>query len=295
MKRWTAGLSMVLVLFAAGCGAPADTDGDLVNGWSMLGKPGVPVPKVGECWTGTASAFKLTPGSDMKPVDCGADHASETFYVGEFTGTMAQKATVPAAADLSDAYTACNGNAKTYLGDDWHNGRLALRIFVPTEAQWNGEARFFRCDLIEVSDDNGTVLQRKSTLKATLEGSRPIGMTCIQVKKTGDSIDDFVPIDCGTLHNGEYVGTFFSPDARPYPTDASARRALLEPGCNAMVASFLGLTEAQYATNKQINFAWSTASPTSWDYGDRTARCYIMLEGTLSVSRSLHANGNVPV
>src|SRR4029453_10548370 len=116
MKRWTAGLSMVLVLFAAGCGAPGGTDGDLVNGWSMLGKPGVPVPKVGECWTGTANAFKPAPGSDMKAVECGADHASKTFYVGQFTGTMAQKATVPASEDLGKAYTACNGNAKTFLG-----------------------------------------------------------------------------------------------------------------------------------------------------------------------------------
>jgi hypothetical protein len=295
MKRWTVGLSMVLVVFVAGCGAPSGTDGDLVNNWPALGKPVVPVPTAGECWAGTGSAFKLEAGPDMAKVDCGADHASETYYVGQFTGTLAQGATVPDEGDLSEAYTACNDQAKTFLTNDWHDGRLVLRILTPTEKQWAGEARFYRCDLIEVSDDNGTLVQRKSSLKSGLDGSRPVELTCISVKTSGDSIDDFVPVKCDTLHNGEYVGTFFSPDARPYPTDTGARRALLEPGCKKMVASYLGLTEAQYDTNKQINFAWSTAAPTNWAFGDRSARCYIMLEGTLSVSRSLHANGNKPV
>ena len=57
----------------------------------------------------------------------------------------------------------------------------------------------------------------------------------------------------------------------------------------------LGLNDAAFDANKQISFAWSTATPTRWSYGDRTARCYMLLEGNLSVSRSLRGNGNVPI
>ncbi|GGM39325.1 septum formation family protein [Dactylosporangium sucinum] len=296
MKRWQAGLSLALVLFVAACGRPAGTDGDLVDDWPALGKPGVPVPTVGQCWTGASSAEKLEPGSGMKPVDCAADHASETFHVGTFTGTTAQGSAPPAGAQLAEAYTTCDRQAKSFLDGDWHDGRLVLRVFPPTGAEWRGEARFFRCDLIEVSDDNGTLFTRKSSLKDTLDGSRPIALGCVQVKTDSDGfIDDFVPITCEQQHNGEYAGTFYSPDARPYPSDTGARRALLQPGCKALVAKFLGVTEAQFDTNQQLSFAWSTAQQARWEYGDRSARCYLMLEGKLSVARSLKGNANKPI
>src|SRR5258706_12117800 len=145
---------MLLVLVAAGCGNPPGTDGDLVDDWSALATPGVPVPKVGECWSGTDTADELAAGPGMAVVDCGADHASETYHVGQFSGVMAQRASVPDDADLSDAYTTCDQQAKTFLSGDWHDGRLLMRVFAPTDKQWAGEARFFRCDLVEVSDDN---------------------------------------------------------------------------------------------------------------------------------------------
>ncbi|GAA0737984.1 septum formation family protein [Dactylosporangium roseum] len=296
MKRWQAGLSLALVLMVAGCGNPAGTDGDLVDDWSALGAPAVPVPTVGQCWTGTATAEKLEPGAGMTAVGCDADHASETFHVGEFTGTLAQASAPPTGADLSEAYQTCDEKAKTFLNGDWHDARLVLRVFTPSAKQWTGEARHFRCDLIEVSNDVGTVFQRKSSLKATLDGSRPIALGCVSVKLDSQSyIEDFVPVACETQHNGEYAGTFRSPDDRPYPTDANTRRSLIQPGCKKLIASFLGVSEAAYDQNKQVTFAWSTASPTRWSYGDRTARCYLMLEGKLSVGRSLRANGNNPI
>lgn len=296
MKRWTVGLSMTLVLFAAGCGNPAGTDGDLFNGWTALAAPTVPKPAAGECWTSKEDADKIAVGPDLVEVECGTPHASETIHVGEFTGNFAQKSTAPTGADLTDAFGACQSEANTFLGGDWHDGKLTLRVLPPSEKQWAGEARYYRCDLVEVSDDTQTVSPRTTSLKDTLRGSRPIEIGCVKVETaSGGGIEDFVPSKCDTLHNGEYAGTFYSPDARPYPSDAAARRALLQPGCKTMVARLLGLTDAQFDENKQITFAWSTASPTRWSYGDRTARCYLLLEGTLSVSRSLRGNGNAPI
>lgn len=296
MKRWTVGLSMTLVLFAAGCGNPAGTDGDLVNGWAALAAPAVPKPAAGECWTYSGDADKLAVGPDLVKVECTASHASETFRIGEFTGTLAQKSTVPAEADLIDAFAACQTEASNFLGGDWHDGRLVLRVLPPSEKQWHGEAHYYRCDLVEVSDDTYTIAPRTTSLKDTLRGSKPASIGCVKVETgSGGAIEDFVPVKCDTLHNGEYTGTFYSPDTRPYPTDAAARRALLQPGCKTIVARYLGLTEDQFSDNKQISFAWSTATAIRWSYGDRTARCYLLLEGNLSVSRSLLANGNVPI
>ncbi|GAA3236812.1 septum formation family protein [Dactylosporangium siamense] len=297
MKRWsmTLVLSLTLVTVAA-CGNPAGTDGDLFNGWTALAAPSVPKPAAGECWTFTGTAEKLTVGPGLVEVDCGTSHASETIHVGEFSGTLAQGSKVPEGADLTDAFATCLTEANTFLGSDWHDGRLTLRVLPPSEKQWTGQARYFRCDLIEVSDDTGTIAARTTSLKDTLRGSRPIQIGCVKVETTsGGGIEDFIPTKCETLHNGEYAGTFYSPDARPYPSDGNARRALIQPACKTIVAKFLGLTDAQFAENKQISFAWSTATPTRWSYGDRSARCYLMLEGTLSVSRSLQGNGNQPV
>lgn len=296
MKRWTVGLSVTLVLFAAGCGNPADTDGDLVNGWPALAAPTVPMPAAGECWTFTGDADKLTVGPDLVKVECTAPHASETIHVGSFSGAIAQKSTVPEGADLTDAFAACQSEANTFLGGDWHDGRLVLKILPPSAKQWSGEARYYRCDLVEVSDDTYTVAPRSTGLKDTLRGNRPAEIGCVKVATDSKGgIEDFIPIKCDTLHNGEYTGTFYSPDARPYPTDATARRNLLQPGCKTIVARYLGLSDEAFDANKQISFAWSTATPTRWSFGDRTARCYMLLEGTLSVSRSLRGNGNVPI
>jgi hypothetical protein len=296
MKRWTAGLSVALVLFVAGCGDPEGTDGDLVNGWAALAAPSVPKPSAGECWSFNGKADKLVVGPELTEVECTAPHASETFYVGEFTGTLAQKSTPPAGADLTEAYTTCKTEAEKFLGDDWHDGRLTLRLLTPSEKQWKGEAHYYRCDLVEVSDDTYTISPRSTSLKDTLRGERPIELRCIKVQTDrSGGIEDFIPVKCDTLHNGEYVGTFHSPDARPYPTDVGARRALLEPGCKTLVARFLNIPDGTFDENKQISFAWSTASPTRWSYGDRSARCYLMLEGNLSVSRSLRGNGNTPI
>ncbi|MDG6101010.1 septum formation family protein [Dactylosporangium aurantiacum] len=296
MKRWTVGLSMTLVLLVAGCGNPAGTDGDLFNGWSALAAPTVPKPAAGECWTFNGDADKLAVGPDLVEVECTVSHSSETIHVGEFSGSLAQKASVPAGADLTDAFAACQSEANNFLGGDWHDGRLVLRVLPPSEKQWKGEAHYYRCDLVEVSDDTYTIAPRTTSLKDTLRGNRPVEIGCVKVETdSSGGIEDFVPTKCDTLHNGEYTGTFYSPDARPYPSDANARRALLQPGCKTIVARYLGLTDAQFDGNKQISFAWSTATPTRWSHGDRTARCYLMLEGNLSVSRSLRANGNVPI
>ncbi|MEV0130435.1 septum formation family protein [Dactylosporangium sp. NPDC050688] len=296
MKRWTVGLSVTAVLLAAGCGKPAGTDGDLVNGWSALAAPAVPKPSAGECWTFKGAADKLVVGPELVEVECTASHSSETVHVGEFSGALAQQTSVPAGAELIDAFAACQTQANDFLGGDWHDGRLVLRVLPPSEKQWKGAAHYYRCDLVEVSDDTNTIAPRTTSLKDTLRGNRPIEIGCVKVETdSGGGIEDFVPAKCETLHNGEYAGTFYSPDARPYPSDSGARRALLQPGCKTIVARYLGLTEAQFTENKQFSFAWSTASPTRWSYGDRTARCYLMLEGNLSVSRSLRGNGNAPI
>ncbi|MEV4507554.1 septum formation family protein [Dactylosporangium sp. NPDC049525] len=296
MKRWTVGLSMTLVLLVAGCGNPAGTDGDLFNGWTAMAAPTVPKPAAGECWTYTGDADKLAVGPDLVKVECSTPHASETIKVGEFTGSLAQASAPPSGADLTDAFAACQSEANNLLGGDWHDGRLVLRVLTPSEKQWKGDAHYYRCDLVEVSDDTYTISPRTTGLKDALRGNRPVEIGCVKVETdSGGGIEDFVPVKCDTLHNGEYTGTFYSPDARPYPSDAAARRALLQPGCKTIVARYLGLNDAAFDANKQISFAWSTATAARWSYGDRTARCYMLLEGNLSVSRSLRANGNVPI
>ncbi|MER7003113.1 septum formation family protein [Dactylosporangium sp. NPDC000555] len=281
----------IALALLAGCGTPAGTDKDLINDWQMLATPKVPSPPVNACYTTSVDYFATdtTTLFSFKPVDsCSVSHASETFYVGDLTGSAASGTTPPKGEALKDGWTKCATEAEQFLGGDYHDGRLELLVLVPSSTQWASGARYLRCDLAEVVSDGDKPVNRTGSLKGALTGDKPLALTCaIEVYDTdGKTWLDYTPTACTNSHNMEYVGTYTSTD-RPFPSNADERKSAIRPGCEALGAKYLGVTTSQLTSHQQVGIGFWMVDEESWKRGNRSARCYAMLFDKKMVSRSI--------
>jgi hypothetical protein len=287
MRRW----SIVLVLAGAaglvlaGCGRPAGVDGLLMDDWAPLGQPQVFSPPSGACHsTDFAPTARL---SAFSPVDCSASHQLETVHVGTFAGADAERAAPPAAgsADLRTAFGECDTKATGYLGAEWRIGRLWLGVSVPSEAAWTGGARWFRCDMVELSsvEDNGKVVSREASLRGALKDPSPLRLGCyLATLIKAKDIESMPTSDCAKAHNTEFVGTWQAGDIA-YP--AQDRDWLpFYAGCRSQIASFVGVPD-DGDLRYRAGVVTVPAGAQEWQAGNHGVRCYLWLsDRTLTAS-----------
>lgn len=291
-----AAVPVAALLALAGCGTPAGADKNLVDDWTMLAQPKVPLPPVGACYDTNVEYFEtdtITIFSFTKTESCTTKHVSETFFVGELTGVAAGGSTPPKGKDLTDAYTACASEAEKYLGADWHDGRLEMLVLPPSSAQWSGGARYFRCDLAEVQSDGGKPVSRSNSVKDGLRGDRPIALTCAQetYEADGTTWKDYEPTACTSTHNMEYVGTYVSAE-RPFPKTSDERKVAMRAGCEAIGAKYLGMSQSTLDNHQEVGIGFWMVDEENWLRGNRAARCYAMLFDKKSTTRSIKGLGS---
>src|SRR6185312_9581328 len=106
-------------------------------------------------------------------VDCELKHRTETVYVGEYSNPAAESATPPAegSAGARAAYRKCDTETTAYVGGPWRTGRLWIGVTHPSPAAWTGGARWFRCELLEISsiEDDGGLVMRLGSLRDSLK------------------------------------------------------------------------------------------------------------------------------
>ena len=297
MKRWSAALAALSVVVLAGCARPAGADGNLVDDWPAHGRAVAAPPPAGACHIAPSGfAQNLTSKTLVQVGACTDPHSSETIFIGAFSGALADAGSPPAPDELDGAYGECDRAAKEFLGDDWHNGRLVLLVFAPTPDQWRGDGRFFRCDLTEVRSDAGRIVERPSTLKDALRGDRPLAHGCGTSigRGTEGGWEDLRVVPCSTAHDLEYAG-FITVSERAYPEGRSAIGSSIGVECAARVASYLGMAVAELLAHRQVNYGWWMVGKDRWAIGDRSARCYVLLEPGVTASRSLKDMGNKPI
>jgi Septum formation len=139
-----AGGALALVLAATGCTAAQNLGGQTVT------------PKVGECWqVSYADAAQSEDWEGTAPVACTTKHESYTYAVTKLTKTFTgswldSKGAVRADVD-SAAFTACLSREKALLpGITPKEALFYPTYYVPSVAQWNGGARWVRCDMTEI-------------------------------------------------------------------------------------------------------------------------------------------------
>jgi hypothetical protein len=254
----------VLALMLGGCAAKVG-DANLGDDWAPMADPSPYVPPSGVCShqiVGRASQIRT---SDLVP--CDRVHAIESFHLGRFPDPVAVLPAVRT-AEYWSAFDECGSRAKEFLGDDWFNGRLYLRVEVPLANQWDGGSRWFRCHLVEVFTVRDDAVIRSSTLRDALRGAAPLAQRCVDVVgMTDSSWSDLTVADCALPHDAEYAGAFRAPGSHA-PTDQ--QRGQVFAGCRDVVARYLGGT----VNGVKLGFlAWG-ANDERWKYGDRWVRCY---------------------
>ncbi|PZF91777.1 septum formation family protein [Micromonospora deserti] len=271
----------------AGCADPGGTDGDLVDDWAAPPPAGPFTPAAGVCQA--ADFTDVVTLAEYQPVDCAAPHRVETVHVGAFP---AERVAPPAAgsAELRGAFADCDTRATGYVGDDWRAGRLRLAVALPSGAGWAAGARWYRCDLSEVStvEAAATVVTRTGSLRDALRAPSPLRLGCQQTRSgRGGGVQTLLPVDCGTRHDAEFVGVWQAPD-RPYPT-RDADWAPLYAGCRSVLGRYVGVPD-----DADLRFRSGVVvrppGAGRWRVGDRGVRCYLWLSDR-TVTGSLKGAG----
>src|SRR4051812_37648340 len=181
MRRLVAAGTVLMVLALTGCTGKIAGDGDLAGDWAVMPKATVPVPETAVCRVGTPKVvdWEMDLLNDTR-VNCTARHSTETYYVGTITDPKTVALNEPPGAGepaFKPIYQTCVKRAADFLGDDYHVGRVAIVPVLPTATEWRAEARFYRCEIMEILA-NHKVVQRTSSVKDGLKGKRPLAIGC---------------------------------------------------------------------------------------------------------------------
>ena len=271
----TAAVVAALVALS-GCGAPGGTDGDLVDGWSAMAAPEGFTPPAEACHT--AGFTDVQARSAYESVDCDQPHRTETIAVGEFTAEAAAATAPPATgtAGAQSAYRDCDTKAIAFTGGDWRAARLWLGVTHPTPAAWTGGARWYRCELLEVTsiEDDGDVVARTGSLRSALtDQASPLRLSCygVQLDDAG-AIDTMPARSCSATHNAEFVGVWTAGEL-PYPKEGT-QWVPFHTGCRELIARYVGVPN-----DKNLEFRTGVISLPGgedvWSDGDRGVRCYL--------------------
>jgi len=286
-------LAAASLAVTAGCAAPQrGADGSLTDGWAGFGEPTTFVPQAGICHRDEAPSGS---GKYYRPVDCDELHLVETAHVGTFTGTDAQRTTAPVGnvPAREAARVECEARTAEFLGDIWQHGLLEMTVLVPPQAAWRAGARWFRCDVTEVSSVfEGSVLPRTGSLRGTLADGGPLRLGCHDVRWGDDYLEALEPVDCGRPHHGEFVGTF---DRGALPSmdhnSSQTEDEMLQEHCLRMIADYADLPVDEDLPYRVATFWFRTGDPWFWE-GDLRVRCFLYVpDFTTPLVRSAKGGG----
>ncbi|GAB3155560.1 hypothetical protein GCM10027290_51950 [Micromonospora sonneratiae] len=223
-----------------------------------------------------------------EPMDCFGPHETETVHVGTFEGKDATLGSTPANGSPAQlrAYQACDSAVRAFVGGDWREARLIMRLLMPSKDGWAAGQRWFRCDLTEMlaidfPDPNG----RTGTLKGALGRSTPLRLTCFNPESKLGQIQEMVPASCTAPHTSEFGGVWTAPDGRYGDLAGDA----MDRGCADVLARFANVPNDG---DLEYRFGTITYGPDEqqWEAGERGVRCFLWLEDR-KVSRSLKSAG----
>ena len=270
----------VLLLAVAGCARQVGIDGDLTNGWGAMMPATGFEPASGSCHM--ANFAEVGTRAAYEEIDCALRHRTETVYVGTYEAPAADAEAPPAvgSAGAKAAYKICDDKTTTYLGGPWRNARIWIGVTHPTEAAWDGGARWFRCEAPELSsiEDDGGLVQRAGSLRSVLaSGTSELMLTCYTIAlDSAGAITTMPGVSCTAKHNAEFVGIWYAKDL-DYPKDDAAW-AKFHTGCRALIATFVGVPN-----DKDLQYRTGVVSLPGnddvWSLGDFGVRCYLWLDG----------------
>ncbi|MGK5677767.1 septum formation family protein [Actinoplanes sp. URMC 104] len=262
MRRWVPLVAGALVAALTGCSdLPAGVDGDLTDGWPAppAATPFRPAPG---CQRDPAATGSI---DEYAPVPCTEPHLAETAVVADLP-----------VLDPARVHRECSRRVAAFLGGDWRTGRLALVPVLPSRDARLGGARWYRCDLAEISPVRGEPVRRSASLRGALAGAGPLRLTCADPDLDGERITGMHPVPCAGRHTAEFAG-IFEIDGGPSSV-AGLTADDVGPGCQAAIARFAGIPDDDTIASRA---GWLSIPPDpgSWKLGERGVRCFLWLDG----------------
>lgn len=277
-----AALAAVMLLAGSACATPpAGTDGDLVNQWPALTEPTIWQPVVETCHNRFA-VNQIEAG--YSKVACTSSHGYQTVHVGQLSGDAASQSRPPevGSAAYRSLWNDCDPRLTAFLGGQWRERKLRLRVGVPSPQAWEARARWYACEVAVVKDHNFGVTTIEGSLKGAFDTQPTLLFGCYHVPQQGDAKS----MGCDEPHNTEFVGFVNFGDMSW--EDMRAERDKEIDGthllCRGVVHAFAAAPNVRTGT-----WAWNPAEE-DWKAGDRTMRCFLWLNET-SVSKSLKGVG----
>lgn len=196
-------------------------------------------PEAGVCH---ATASDERSPEAYTPIPCSSKHETETFLVGRFGGADAAASAPPAAGTDGSGrvYESCDAEADFFLGGEWRESRLAMRVLIPSTARWEAGERWYRCDLLEMhAVDRWFPNPRANSLSGALTGDSPLRLRCFtEPEETSDGLVNLPPASCVGPHTTEFVGIW-----RAGPDVEKVTDEIVDAGCLSTIASHVGLSE----------------------------------------------------
>ena len=285
--------ALAALLIVAGCANPGGVDGDLTDEWGAMAPATGFVPNSGTCHS--ANFDVIGARGTYEEMDCALQHRTETVFVGTYESPAAEADEPPAAgsAGARAAYRSCDDKTTAYVGGPWRTARLWIGVTHPTRAAWTGGARWYRCELLQVSsvEDQGGLVQRAGSLRDVLaggEGADGLALGCYGVQQNSSGAISAMPaVPCDRTHNAEFAGVWDAEDLDYPKTDADW--TAFHDGCRASVATYVGVPD-----DKDLQYRAGVVSlPGSqdvWQLGDHAVRCYLWLDGA-ELTSSLKGKG----
>jgi len=277
------------LIVSAGC-VPAQQgiDGDLADGWPSFEEPVQFVPEPGTCHTVEMS---IGLREDYAPFDCSQWHFLETAHVGSFADDPNDRNYPPDVVQpvRQAAREACEEPVAEFLGGPWQAGRFRLIVVVPSQAAWDGGARWFRCDLGIVERPGDPLVSRMGSAAGAMAiDDHALRLRCFDSAAVGaDDVPLVEPLDCDSPHQAEFVGAYV--EDRLSFGDVESNPDSVHDRCRSEVARYVGVPDdddLQY----RAGTIYTNPSDADWHDGDRTIRCFVWRADPL-LTRSVRGGG----
>jgi hypothetical protein len=270
MKRLSHALAGCVLTAAllAGCLAEAPSASQPSSSPSAAFSPSPPakyVSRIGNCLR--LSGANDEADYDRDPVvSCDGNFGALVIGVGTFGP---QGATIDA---MNAAYVECDTMVRSFLNEDWRNGRLKIKIERPTSATEPTGERWWECTL--QGDDGGSLFR-----SASLAAGIPAGLRRGCQQMYGNEVNfNVAAVDCSTPHEAEYAGAVVMPEGTPFPRSDREWR-VIHDACRKVVAAFVGVRPSAVRLLSQ-----SMRSVAAWP-ARRDVRCYAYF-GTKTMTKS---------
>jgi hypothetical protein len=253
-----AALAAALSLVLVGCGQ--------VQGSGKEDVEAAEPPQLGACRPLEPDQIS-EPSNDSETVPCTSEHTAETFAVGTFPRE------VVAGADLGDRklgkyiFQTCSEKFERFLGGDESMVMRSMFTWVwfrPTQEEWDGGARWYRCDVVGGTEQSETLRTLPKTAKGVLAG-RPNDdwMTCA----VGETVAGSEKVPCSQPHNWRAVTTIkVGGEKDDYPGDRVVE-ARTRDYCSDSVGAWMN-----YPVDYEFGYTYFREA--EWTTGNRRSICW---------------------